>query len=111
MVCSLYHDVCLKLMRLDLHGSVFSFHFLPDIEDEACGLAKPIESHISTSVAPYDVSRIAQKNVSLSDAEKVQFLDNCWRPAASSTLDTAAWSQKTNNIPNEMARSTQMASL
>jgi len=52
MVCSVYHNVCLKLMRLDLYWSVFSFHFLPDIEDEACGLAKPIESHISTSAAP-----------------------------------------------------------
>lgn len=61
MECLLYHNVCLKLMRLDLHGSVFPFHFLPDIEDEACGLAKPIESNISTSVAPYDISRIAQK--------------------------------------------------
>ena len=45
-------------------------------------------SHISTSVAPYDVTRIAQKKVSLSDTEKIQFCDNCWRPAASSTLDT-----------------------
>lgn len=62
MGCSVYY-VCLKLMRLDLHGTVFSFHFLTDIEDEACGFAKSIESHISTSVAPYDVSRIAPKKI------------------------------------------------
>lgn len=41
-------------------------------------------------MTPYDVSRIAQKSVKLSDAEikKIQFLDNCWQPAAFSALDT-----------------------
>ena len=29
-----------------------------------------------------------KKKVSLSDTEKIQFRDNCWRPAESSTLDT-----------------------
>ena len=44
--------------------------------------------HVSPSVAPYDVTRIAQKSVKLSEAEKIQFLDNYRQPAASSALDT-----------------------
>lgn len=59
---------------------------MPDVEDNTCGLAK--QAHVSPLVAPCDVSRIAQKSVKLRDAEKTQFLDSCWQPAASSAFDT-----------------------
>ena len=67
-------------MHVNLYRIFFSFPLLLDVEDS---------THFSAPlVAPYDVSRIAQKSVTLSDAERIQFLDNCWQPAASSALDT-----------------------
>lgn len=75
-------------MNVNLYRIFFLFPLLLDVEDNTCGLAKHVESHVSPLVAPYDVRRITQKSVKLSDAEKIQFLDDCWQPAASSAFDT-----------------------
>ena len=64
---------------------------MPDIEDDTCGHAKLVDSNVT----PYDVSEIAQKSTdTLSDANKIQFLDKCWQPAASSALDTQRFGPK-----------------
>ena len=50
------------------------------------GHSKEVDQNVLMLVAPYDVSEIliAQKmGRTLSDANKVDFLDKCWRPAAS----------------------------
>ena len=58
-------------MSVNLYRIFFSFPLLLDTEDNTCGLAKQVESHVSPLVAPYYVSRITQKSVILSDGEKI----------------------------------------
>ncbi|CAH3137962.1 unnamed protein product [Porites lobata] len=59
--------------------------------DDNCGEANPV------SDVPYDVSHVVKSAEKLSDAERVQFLENCWRPTPScSNLDTQYW--KSGNL-------------
>ncbi|CAH3160002.1 unnamed protein product [Porites lobata] len=62
-----------------------------DPRDDNCGEANPV------SDVPYDVSHVVKSAEKLSDAERVQFLENCWRPTPScSNLDTQYW--KSGNL-------------
>ena len=62
-----------------------------DPRDDNCGEANPV------SDVPYDVSHVVKSAEKLSDADKVQFLENCWRPTPScSNLDTQYW--KSGNL-------------
>ena len=62
-----------------------------DPRDDNCGEANPV------SDVSYDVSHVVKSAEKLSDADKVQFLENCWRPTPScSNLDTQYW--KSGNL-------------
>lgn len=62
-----------------------------DPRDDNCGEANPVSDF------PYDVSHVVKSAEKLSDAERVQFLENCWRPTPScSNLDTQYW--KSGNL-------------
>ena len=62
-----------------------------DPRDDNCGEANPV------SDVPYDVSHVVKSAEKLSDVERVQFLENCWRPTPScSNLDTQYW--KSGNL-------------
>ncbi|KAL9967210.1 hypothetical protein ACROYT_G025388 [Oculina patagonica] len=62
-----------------------------DPRDDNCGEANPV------SDVPYDISHVVKSAEKLSDADKVQFLENCWRPTPScSNLNTQYW--KSGNL-------------
>ena len=62
-----------------------------DPRDDNCGEANPV------SDVPYDVSHVVKSAEKFSDADKVQFLENCCRPTPScSNLDTQYW--KSGNL-------------
>ena len=60
-------------------------------DNNNCGEANPV------SDVPYDVSHVVKSAEKFSDADKVQFLENCWRPTPScSNLDIQYW--KSGNL-------------
>ena len=89
----MYHFVtifllnCLTVIGYCLVRFYFAhFPYLVDPRDDNCGEANPV------SDVPYDVSHVVKSAEKLSDADKVQFLENCWRPTPScSNLDTQYW--------------------
>ncbi|KAJ7365675.1 hypothetical protein OS493_002388 [Desmophyllum pertusum] len=75
-----------KSKALSIHSSLKN-----DPRDDNCGEANPV------SDVPYDISHVVKSAEKLSDADKVQFLENCWRPTPScSNLDTQYW--KSGNL-------------
>jgi hypothetical protein len=53
------------------------------VDNRTVSHGKEVDQNISMFVAPYDISEILIAQKTLSDANKMHFLDKCWRPQAS----------------------------
>ncbi|KAG0720930.1 hypothetical protein GWK47_047437 [Chionoecetes opilio] len=62
--------------------------------DGTAAVVAVASSTVEVSVSPYDVGQVIRGSSTLSDSDKIRFIDNCWKPSTSDALDSQCCESK-----------------